>query len=318
MCEVSVIVAVKNGEKFMERTLDSILSQTFRDFEVIIVDDGSTDQTLQIAERYSNEYEKVQLLNNPGPHGNAGAYAKSYGVMNARGNWIAICDADDLWSEDKLQRQIDFRNNWSHREPLAIIGTAGYIVNEKDRIMADLDANPKTYSEFKSLRKNYQPIVLHHSSVLFDKQLFIKVGGYTDTYTGAEDTELWTRMADHGVALSLADQLFSYRKHLDSFQLANTEKQMVNFMRIAENARRRHKGILELNYEDFVNQIFCKEMSLYEQKAFKRRLRGKYYYRMGATCAANNHYILGALYLSRAMLYDPSIVTSGVKRAIFR
>lgn len=315
--DVSVIVAVRNGEKFIERTLDSLLCQTYTGFEILIVDDGSTDCTMQIVRRYEQKSDKIRVSQNDGPHGNAGAYAKAYGVRQARGDWIAICDADDTWARNKLQYQIDFCGDWKGPQPLVAVGTAGYVINERDHVIANLDAGPTTFEEFQALKRNCRPFVLHHSSVVFHKNTFLVLGGYTDTYTGTEDTELWTRMAEQGVVISIPKRLFYYRKHLGSFQLAHTEKQALNFMRIEENVRRRRNGLAELDYDEFFHLKF-QSMSVREKESFTKQLRGKLYYRMGATLAVNRHYIRGTLYLIRATLCDYRRVTGAIRRVIVR
>lgn len=102
---VSIIVPVYNAEKFLEKTLISIQNQTFRDFEVLLVDDGSTDQSGQICDEWSRKDSRFKAIHQQN-HGVAAA--RNAGIRAAQGEFIAFLDADDLWLPEKLKRQITF------------------------------------------------------------------------------------------------------------------------------------------------------------------------------------------------------------------
>ena len=100
MPEISVIIPAYNGEKYLAETIESVLSQTFKDFEVIVVDDGSTDRTREIAQSYGNELFYV-FKENGGP-----GSARNAGIKVSKGRFIALLDHDDLWLPEKLEKQI--------------------------------------------------------------------------------------------------------------------------------------------------------------------------------------------------------------------
>lgn len=100
---VSIITPLYNGERFLAQTIDSVLRQTYRDWEMIIVNDGSTDHGPEIAARYAQHYSRITLVSQP----NAGsAAARNNGIRRARGRYIALLDADDLWLPDFLASQL--------------------------------------------------------------------------------------------------------------------------------------------------------------------------------------------------------------------
>ena len=105
MVTVSVIVPVYNAEKYLKQTLLSIQNQTFRDFEVLLVDDGSTDQSGQICDEWSRKDNRFKVIHQQN-HGVAAA--RNAGIRAAQGEFIAFLDADDLWLPEKLKRQITF------------------------------------------------------------------------------------------------------------------------------------------------------------------------------------------------------------------
>ena len=98
---ISIIMATYNRANYIEEALDSLKRQTFQDYEIIVVDDGSTDNTKEILDKY--EGIRCIYLNHVGIAG-----ARNTAVKAAKGKWVAFCDSDDYWAEDKLQKQVDY------------------------------------------------------------------------------------------------------------------------------------------------------------------------------------------------------------------
>jgi glycosyltransferase involved in cell wall biosynthesis len=309
----SIVIAVHNGERFIGETLDSILSQTYNNFEVIIVNDRSTDRTIEIIEQYKKQDLRICLIQNKSESGPS--HVRNYGISKAIGKWIAICDADDLWKPEKLQTQADFISSWQAEIPIIALGTSGYVINEASKPLNRFSSSVNTIEEFNAFKSSCEPFLgFLHSSVVFNKDTFKQIGGYRSDYIGAEDADLMTRFLDAGVVLNIDCPLTLYRKHLGSWQLDNTIKQANNVERIKENINRRRNGINELTYEDFFNS-FQKKMSNSEMKAYLRKNKGKYLFRVGAINLANNHYILGFINLLLALAYDQQIVLNGLRNA---
>ncbi len=307
----SVVTAVRNGEKFIAETLEAILAQTYRDFELLIVDDGSTDRTVDIVNQYMKQDNYLRLVNNSNDPGLS--QALNCGVSHAKGNWIARCDADDLWKPEKLQIQADFIYSWQQAEPIVLLSTSGYTINDASRIIGPFPSYPNTFEEFTKHRASYEPLMMLHSSVVFNKEIFHQIGGYRYDYIGAEDSDLFTRFSDIGVAMNIDQPLTLYRKHLGSFQLENTVKQMNNLDRIQENTNRRRNGMDELSYKEFIEETEQK-MSKPEIAIRLRKQKGKYFYRVGAINLANNRLILGFIYLFLTIFYDHRLVLGNLQR----
>lgn len=102
---VSVIMPAYNSEKFIASAIDSVLAQTFRDFELIIIDDGSTDATKSIIESFVETERRIVFLQNKKNSGVS--FTRNFGISQARGEWIAFLDSDDMWRNDKLEKQIN-------------------------------------------------------------------------------------------------------------------------------------------------------------------------------------------------------------------
>ena len=104
--KISVVMPVLNGEKYLAEAIESILNQTFQDFEFIIVDDGSTDQTPEILRSYANKDSRIQIVTNPINRGIG--YSRNRGIALSRGEYIANMDADDLCLPERFEKQVRF------------------------------------------------------------------------------------------------------------------------------------------------------------------------------------------------------------------
>ncbi|MDA0177895.1 glycosyltransferase family 2 protein [Mesoflavibacter profundi] len=103
---VSIITPMYNSEKFILKTIESVINQTYSNWELLLIDDGSTDNTIQIVEDFKQKYTNIKLLQNPTNLG--AAQSRNKGILEAKGDYIAFLDADDLWKPNKLDLQIQF------------------------------------------------------------------------------------------------------------------------------------------------------------------------------------------------------------------
>jgi glycosyltransferase involved in cell wall biosynthesis len=200
---VSIILPVYNGEAFVERAVQSALSQTMTDFELLILDDGSTDNTLDLIQTLQDT--RIQTYH----HDNMGLSATlNRGISLARGRYIARLDHDDLMLSSRLQKQCDYLD--AHPE-VALLGTAAQIYEGK---------NPTTrFHRHPTSNKALQLRLLFdnpfvHASIMFRREAIQEIGGYcTDKRRlPPEDYELWSRVARvHDIA-NLTEVLTIYRE----------------------------------------------------------------------------------------------------------
>ena len=109
---ISVIVPVYNVEKYLKKCVDSILGQTYKDFELILIDDGSEDDSVEVIRKTAGSDERITLIDE-GNKNQGAANARNRGVEKAKGRYICYIDADDLWSPDKLEKQLAFMSSLS-------------------------------------------------------------------------------------------------------------------------------------------------------------------------------------------------------------
>jgi hypothetical protein len=197
-------MAVLNGEAYLREAVDSILGQTFTDFELIIVDDGSTDRTPEILRSIRDP--RVRLLTNPSNLGLARSL--NLGMAKAVGEFIARQDADDVSEPDRFERQVAFLDG--HPET-ALLGSAHTEIDAHGRVLGHVDAHCRRVTILWWMLF-FCPFA--HSAIVFRKQPVLEaVGGYDPSYRYSTDYEYWTRIADRFAVANLPEPLVRLRVH---------------------------------------------------------------------------------------------------------
>ena len=186
----SVVIPLYNKEEFIEDTIKSILNQTFQDFELIIVDDGSTDKSYQIASKFQNGSVKLLKQINQGV-----SIARNLGIEQAQSKYIALLDADDLWFENhlfELKKQIDLFPNIG-------LYCNNYEVFYKDNMYRKASFNFKYKQNCLIVEDYFKASIINSvawtSSVCFTKENFNKIGKFNTYLKTAQDLDLWIRFA---------------------------------------------------------------------------------------------------------------------------
>lgn len=202
--KVSIIVPVYNTIKYIEATIDSVVGQTYLDWELILVDDGSTDGTFECMEKYRNALsdERIRIVRTAS---NAGAAkARNFGLSLATGRYIAYLDADDLWSPDKLARQLQFAGD----RQAGFVFTGYEFAREDGTGTGKIVKVPETMN-YKQALKN---TTIFTSTVLFDTKR-IPISLLDMPEVKSEDTALWWKILRNGyTAFGLNENLVSYRR----------------------------------------------------------------------------------------------------------
>ena len=199
---VSVIIPVYNCADFLGQAIDSVLSQTFMDLEIIVVDDGSTDRTPEVSAQYSDQITYIRQPNG----GNAAA--RNRGVVEARGRWLCFLDADDLWEPKKLERQL--LDLLRHPEWMISFVRARKFFESGDS--EPIPADPAE-SEMWDKLVFYQPFGSSHSGMMLHASCFEQVGGFDDALRLSVDWDLFIRLADRYRIRVLPEFLVHHRQH---------------------------------------------------------------------------------------------------------
>ncbi len=240
---VSVLMAVYDGETYLDEAIQSVLNQTFHDFEFIVINDGSTDGTAKIIERYRRGDRRIRVYEQP----NRGlVVALNRGFELARGEYIARMDADDVCVPERVAAQVAFMDA---RQEVGVCGTwietMGTSNGNVRRYPPD-DATIRSWLLFES--------VLAHPSVMMRRDLFVKTGLlYNAAYVHAEDYELWVRAARHTALANLPKILLRYRLHPQQV-VEKHEATKLNSARLVRLTQLEHLGIRPTEEELVLHQ----------------------------------------------------------------
>lgn len=205
---ISVITTVHNGETTIAETIESIQKQTFSKFEYILIDDGSTDNTIKIIEHYKEKDPRIKLVSTQKIGRSA---ALNLAIKNARYNYIANIDADDIAYPDRLQLQYDF---FQIHDDVALVSSKAKIVYENQSILPNRKIDMARFSQLTSRNlKRTNPIP--HSSVMFNlNNLKLEDLYYSENIARVVDYELWIRLVRQDYKLVLfEDYLVTKRIH---------------------------------------------------------------------------------------------------------
>jgi glycosyltransferase involved in cell wall biosynthesis len=194
-------MSVYNGEKYLREAIESILAQTFIDFNFLIINDGSTDGTKEILENYNDS--RIKLINNKKNIGLTKSLNK--GLKLARGEYIARQDADDISMPERLEKEVSFLD---HNKNTALVGTYYYMINEKGKTLNTIKPLKKSEEIKIGLLKGNQ---FGHGSVMFRAECVKEVGYYREELGPVEDYDLWLRISDRYNIATIPEQLYKWR-----------------------------------------------------------------------------------------------------------
>lgn len=228
---VSVVMPVHNAERYVAEAVQSILAQRFGDFEFIIVDDGSTDGSLDILKRYAKQDSRIKLTSRPNT-GIVGALNEM--VSRARGEFIARMDADDISVPDRFGIQVEYL---ADHPRCGLVGSWAEWIDEDGEAVRPCPV-PTSGAEIDAANMN-GPNAVVHPSVMIRRDLIIGVGGYRAAYWPAEDRDLWLRVAEVSSLANIPEVLLRYRLHTGSTCQVHTQRQRDARHRCVADACRR-------------------------------------------------------------------------------
>lgn len=222
---ISIIIPVYNGEKTIQETIESVLSQTFTDFELLVINDGSQDKTLEIVDRIQDSRIKVFSYPNAGQ-----STSRNRGIALATGDYISFIDADDLWKPDKLEAQLKALQN----NPIAAVAYSWTDwIDESGQLVGKGSYNTEEGEVFAKLLLN--DFVANGSNVLIRRQALAEVGDFDPSVTPAEDWDLWLRLAVRYEFVAVQSPQVLYRISPNSASF-NVWKMEESSLRVIEKA----------------------------------------------------------------------------------
>lgn len=218
MPKVSVIICTYNREKLLPRAIDSVLSQSLKDLELIIIDDASTDKTEDLISLYIKKDKRIKYFKNDYNLGIS--KSRNRGCSLARGNYIAMLDSDDWWLyRDKLLRQIELLDS---RPRLGLVGTGIVLYDENNNFIKE----DIFECSDKKIRKNIlSKNQFAQSSSVFRKEAYLNANGYREDLLVCQDLALWLKIGTRYELANLKDALTAYL--VNSQGISRLEKKKV-------------------------------------------------------------------------------------------
>jgi glycosyltransferase involved in cell wall biosynthesis len=307
---ISVVMPVRNEQCCVKDAIESVLRQTYEDFEFVIVDDGSTDGTTEILQGFAHKDARIRVIRQPGL---GFAVALNNGIRHAAHDLIARIDADDLMLEHRLERQLAFIE--THPD-VSALGSWAYIIDGQGRIIGR--ARP-TIDVDRGVRER-QPrlfLVLPHPSVLMRRGAVLALGGFKPEYVPADDRELWGRMVTAGHKLAVQPEfLMKIQRRPQS--LSAEVKMLWRLHQLTDlvdaNIVRRLSREPELSFEEHWRAVA--EMPVYRRLNRARVTASRVWYSKALNRYSTRDWIRCLANLGGAALLQPIVATKRFKRVL--
>ncbi|MCC6323472.1 glycosyltransferase family 2 protein [Candidatus Nomurabacteria bacterium] len=247
---VSIILPTYNGSKWIKKALESVFAQSYTDWELLVIDDGSEDNTSIIVDSYVNKDQRIKYIKNDSNIGIQKTLNK--GLKEAKGEYIARIDDDDIWVDKyKLEKQVEFFEN---NKDYVLVGTGVIMANENGEELFRYLLPEKDYDiKNKLLGKN----CFAHSSVLFRKDSAIKCGGYSEDKDTLhiEDYDLWLKLGTIGKLANLPTYSLKYTIRESSLSATNrleVFRKLLSYLKKHKNNYNNYYPMLIRAYARFV------------------------------------------------------------------
>ena len=309
---VSIIMSVKNGEKYLVRAIESIINQSFRNFEFIIINNDSNDGSFEILENYKNKDSRIKILVNSN---NETLYdGRTTGIKEAKFDWFALMDADDECHIDRIQKQVDFINN-NHNENLAVVSTYGKYVDHESKTIAYRSSGPINLEDFKNMYSNNESFTLIDPSIIMKKKVFFELGGYLKNNIAA-DLDFFYRVAENGYLIqTINNPLYYYRIHETSYSIKNSMKQCEVTHFINFNMRQRRSGKSQITEKQFYSDYWSKFSYRMPRKILDY---SKTYYKISTYAFAKKRYFVFLFNFIIASFFSPKFISKKIYQHLFK
>ncbi|MDX9715165.1 MAG: glycosyltransferase [Dissulfurispiraceae bacterium] len=284
--KITVLMPCFNAERFLRNTLESVLSQKYDDFRVIVTDDGSNDNTAAILEDYS---DRITILKHADNRNHGQAAALNLGLLNTESEYIAFIDADDIWHPDKLAKQAAILDQF---EDIGLVYTNGNVINSVGKeLYSMLDSQHVETNERGSILFNCY--IRTPSTVMVRREALLKAGMFKKDMLAA-DHDMWIRMHEITKFYYMPEKLAGYREHSAQISRQKAITMWEDGLKVLNMAYRRYP---------------------YPASLIRKR-RAVIYYRFGECALKNKNYASAAMYFIRTFINDPLRSVSELKNIL--
>lgn len=233
---VTVLMSVYNSEIYLPEAIESILNQTFNDFEFLIINDGSKDKSLQIIEKYAKQDNRIRIISRP----NKGLVASlNQGISLAKGEFLARMDSDDISLPSRLEKEVIYLD--SHPE-VSLIGSNYIVMDEKGKqlVTTNIFTHPDDLKVAQVTCNQYG-----HGSIMARLKVLKRLGGYDSSVGHVEDYHLWTRISRVEDIANFEEPLYIYRRNSEGVTQQNLKLQIQQTFAVRDEAFKhfmKHRG----------------------------------------------------------------------------
>ena len=253
---VTVFMATYNTSEYLEEAIESILSQTYRDFELLIVNDGSTDNTSEILETFQDE--RIRIINNIENKGLT--YTRNIALKEARGQFIAVMDSDDIAYPNRLAIQVEA---FEKDSALALYGGQAKMIDENQKEIGFIEES-ETDPELLKVKLLFHNTFVH-SSVMMRTAVFREFAGYQEPF--AEDYDLFLRIAQKYAVANSSEFIVAYRWHGSNVSKTQGEKIVKRLLPIKEKLLKKMELKSGLNQQKILTHPYIWDVvSIYEYR----------------------------------------------------
>lgn len=265
---VSVLIPVYNAERYLSSAVESVLGQSYRDLEIIAINDGSTDRSASILNEFAARDPRVIVISQP----NAGiSAALNRGLEAASGIYVARMDADDLMAPERIAVQVAFLDE---NPDIGFCASSVNMIDEAGVVFDSYRPQPVTRAALSEMMKAHEAITYTHPTVTFRTAIGRSIGGYRREFEPCEDMDFFGRFITSGHAgLVIPEALLNYRVHSGSISGSKAARQIETTELVRVNLYRRLDGLPEYTPSDF--HLYVRAMPFSKQFFYKLKMRSR-------------------------------------------
>lgn len=260
---VSIIMPVYNGQKFISKSIESVLAQSYKNWELIIINDGSTDMTEEVVIKFQNLTNKIKYFYKA----NEGQVkATNFGILKSNGEYISFLDSDDLWEPDKLKKQVNFI---SQNKNIDFLYSKYNSIDENGNVLFTNISHDCINHYMNLLKRCY----IGRLTVIVKKSILIELNLFDESLHSTDDWDMWIRISNKFKLSFLDEVIASYRIHPQSMS-KNSYNQLLNVSKVFSKHVYSNS---ELN-EEFINEVKWIELRIYLSSFLNEKKHKKVFY----------------------------------------
>jgi len=307
--KIDISMPVFNAELYLDKSLNSVLKQTYKNFKLYVIDDCSKDSSWTIIKKFMNIDNRVIGIKLNKNKGMSYCLNKVNQISNA--DYIARIDCDDIMESNRIEEQINFLREYPDT---VVLSSTGKYINDQDEILGKIPNDYIDHNKIIEKFKKSKPVALLHPSVTYNRKKILEVGGYRGEYWPSDDIDLWARLLEKNYKIRVQNlSLIRYRVHFKSAVSSKFIENRQKYRWVEECIKLRKKNKRELSFAEF------KKLNKITINQYRKDL-SKFYLRKGGILFYNSKLKIrlnGMSYLLISLLLDPLYFLTKIKKYFF-